>query len=99
MSKLPLEIDGETEIGEMCADRTGNARKFYQNSLLSIVTETNWDLPHLTSTEKSFKPFRDKHPFIIVGVDGALKSMRNLGFKTFSEFWDESYDEIEDCNL
>ena len=99
VSKLPLEIDGETEIGEMCADRTGNARKFYQNSLLSIVTETNWDLPHLTSTEKSFKPFRDKHPFIIVGVDGALKSMRNLGFKTFSEFWDESYDEIEDCHL
>lgn len=97
VEKLPLVIDGATEIAEMCADNSGNARVFYQNSLVSIVTETNWDIPHLTSTEKSFKPFRDKHPFIIVGVNGALKSMRNLGFKTFSEFWDESYDEIEDC--
>ena len=97
-NKLPLVIDGETEIGEMCADKSGNARVFYQNSLVSIVTETNWELPELTSTEKSFKPFKDKHPFIIVGVNGALKSMRELGFKTFSEFWDETYDEIQDCH-
>lgn len=96
VNKLPLVIDGETDIGEMCADKTGNARIFYQNSLISIVTETNWEIPHLTSTEKSFKPFRDKHPFIIVGVNGALKSMRSLGFMTFSEFWDESYDDIKD---
>jgi len=98
VNKLPLLIDGATEINEMCGDISGNARMFYQNSLLSIVTETNWDLPHLSCTEKSFKPFRDKHPFIIVGVNGALKSLRNLGFKTFSEFWDESYDEVTDCH-
>jgi hypothetical protein len=99
VSKLPLVIDGATEISEMCADKSGNARIFYQNSLISIVTETNWDIPHLTSTEKSFKPFKDKHPFIIVGVNGALKSMRKLGFITFSEFWDESYDEIQDPHM
>jgi len=98
VNKLPLVIDGVTELSEMCADKTGNARIFYQNSLVSIVTETNWELPHVTSTEKSFKPFRDKHPFIIVGVNGALKSMRKLGFMTFSEFWDESYDDITDYN-
>lgn len=97
--KLPLVIDGETEIGEMCQDTFAKARNFYQNSLVSIVTETNWDIPHLTSTEKSFKPYKEKHPFIIVGVNGALKSMRELGFQTFSEFWDESYDEIKDPHL
>ena len=96
VDKLPIEIDGATEITEMCADKSGNARVFYQQSLISLVTETNWDLPHLTSTEKSFKPFKDKHPFIIIGVNGALKSMRRLGFMTFSEFWDESYDEVKD---
>lgn len=97
--KLPLVIDGETEIGEMCQDTFAKARNFYQNSLVSIVTETNWDIPHLTSTEKSFKPFKEKHPFIIVGVNGALKSMRELGFQTFSEFWDESYDETKDPHV
>ena len=30
-----------------------------------------------------------------MGVAGALKAMREMGFKTFSEFWDESYDETE----
>lgn len=98
-AKLPLVIDGETEIGEMCQDTFGKARSFYQNSLVSIVTETNWDIPHLTSTEKSFKPFKEKHPFIIVGVNGALKSMRELGFKTFSDYWDESYDEIKNPHM
>lgn len=98
-SKLPLLIDGATDINEMCMDILGNAHKFYQNSLISIVTETNWDVPQLTSTEKSFKPFKNKHPFIIVGVNGALKSMRKLGFQTFSEFWDETYDEIPDSHL
>ena len=98
LTKLPLVIDGQTEINEMCTNGTGKAKSFYENSLVSIVTETNWDLELLSSTEKSFKPFAEKHPFIIVGVCGALKSMHELGFKTFDEFWDESYDEIIDFN-
>ena len=98
LKKLPLVIDGQTELQEMCTNATGKAKTFYENSLVSLVTETNWDLPHVTATEKTFKPFVEKHPFILVGVNGALKSMHELGFKTFSEFWDESYDEIEDFN-
>lgn len=35
----------------------------------------------------------------MVGVAGALRSMQNLGFKTFDEFWDESYDEEQDYKL
>ncbi len=95
MRKLPLVIDGETLIAQMCQDFNAAARDFYSNSLLSIVTETNFEQKELTLTEKSFKPSKEKHPFIILGVPGALKAMRELGFKTFSEFWDESYDETE----
>ena len=36
------------------------------------------------------------HPFVIVGKPGILKYLKSKGFKTFSDFWDESYDEIED---
>ena len=96
MDKLPLVIDGETRINQMCQDFDAAARNFYSNSLVSIVTETNFDHKELTLTEKSFKPSKEKHPFIIVGVPGALKAMREFGFKTFSEFWDESYDETTD---
>jgi hypothetical protein len=93
LEKLPLELDGETRINQMCQDFDGAARNFYQNSLLSVVTETNFENEELTLTEKAFKPSKEKHPFIIIGVNGSLKAMRDMGFKTFSEFWDESYDD------
>lgn len=96
LEKLPLVVDGETEINQMCQDFNAAARNFYKDSLVSIVTETNFELAELTLTEKSWKPLKEKHPFIIVGVPGALKAMRELGFKTFSDFWDERYDETED---
>lgn len=96
LSKLPLVLDGEREIQKMCQDFDAAARKFYKDSLVSIVTETNFDLQELTLTEKSFKPIKEKHPFIIVGVPGALKALKEFGYKTFSEFWDENYDSIED---
>lgn len=94
--KLPLVLDGETNIVNMCEDRDFSTRPYYQNSLVSIITETNFNLPEVTLTEKSFKPIKEKHPFIIAGVPGAIQSMRDLGYKTFSDFWAEDYDTIED---
>ena len=92
VNRLPLVIDGETDINVMCEDH-GFTRDFYSNSLVSIVTETNYEAKECTLTEKSFKPLYNKHPFIIIGAPGALQGLRDLGFKTFSEFWDESYDD------
>jgi hypothetical protein len=96
MSKLPLKIDEETQINQMCQDFDAAARPFYQNSLVSVVTETNFENLELTLTEKSFKPSKEKHPFIIVGVPGALKALKEMGFQTFDEFWDETYDQIHE---
>jgi hypothetical protein len=96
VSKLPLVLDGETNINQMCQDFDDATRPYYQNSLVSIVSETNFDSPEVTLTEKSFKPVKEKHPFITVGAPGTLRALKDMGFKTFSEFWDESYDNIVD---
>jgi hypothetical protein len=80
----------------MCQDYGNVTRSYYQQSLVSIVTETNFYDREVSLTEKSFKPTKEKHPFIIAGVRGVLKGMHDLGFRTFSEFWDESYDDIVD---
>ena len=96
LSKLPLVVDNESEIVQMCEDRNMLARKFYADSLISIVTETNYHANEVTLTEKAFKPAKEKHPFILVGAAGALQSMRDLGYKTFAEFWSEEYDTIKD---
>lgn len=95
-SKLPLVLDDEHNIVQMCSDEGNVNRHYYQNSLISIVTETNFYEPEVTLTEKSFKPLKEKHPFILVGVPGCLQGLRDLGYQTFSEFWDESYDTITD---
>jgi len=94
-SRLPLDIDGETDINKMCED-FGYTSEYYKQTLVSIVTETNFTANECTLTEKSFKPLLHKHPFIIFGVPGALQGLRDLGFQTFGQFWDESYDTTED---
>ena len=93
-SRLPLTIDNETNINQMCEDRGNVSRPYYQNSLVSLITETNFDDAEVTLTEKSYKPIKEKHPFIIAGVNGAIKGLHRAGFKTFGEFWDEGYDDI-----
>lgn len=95
-NKLPLVLDGETDTVRMCQDFDDANRQFYQNSLVSIVTETNFNADEVTLTEKSFKPSKEKHPFIIVGAPGAIQAFRDMGFRTFNEFWDENYDNIPD---
>lgn len=99
ISKLPLIVDGETDIVKMCQDFDRAAKTFYEDSLISIITETNFEVKELTATEKTWKPAKEKHPFIIVGTKGALKALHNFGFKTFNEFWDESYDDENNPNL
>jgi hypothetical protein len=96
-SRLPLVIDNETNINQMCEDRGNVSRPYYQDSLVSLITETNFDVDEVTLTEKSYKPIKEKHPFIIVGVNGALKGLQNAGFKTFGEFWNEEYDDITEA--
>lgn len=75
-----------------------NKDKFY-DSYLYIVTET-WFLEKETLflSEKTFKPITFLQPFIIIGSPGTLDLLRRLGYKTFNDFWDESYDDELDHN-
>lgn len=92
-----------------------NDIELFDNSYFSVVTETsyygyNYSFPksrcHVSPvepgvfiTEKTLKPISLNHPFIIVSVPHSLKALRNRGYKTFSPFIDEKYDEIVDDDL
>lgn len=71
-------------------------KRNYLNTYFSVITETIFYEYGNYISEKSFKGIAHMHPFVIVGKPGILKYLKSKGFKTFSEFWDESYDEIED---
>jgi len=70
----------------------------YQDTFFSVVTETGMGNP-LRVTEKIFKPISNRHPFLLVGCTGTLKYLRSIGYYTFPEMFDESYDDIEDMSL
>ncbi|PHY13373.1 hypothetical protein CSW58_06205 [Caulobacter sp. B11] len=69
--------------------------ELYRDSYFSVITESEVSMGDVARiTEKALKPFLGFHPFIIVGNPGALSMLRDLGFKTFHPFIDESYDRI-----
>jgi hypothetical protein len=68
----------------------------FAKSFLYVATETVFDYPHQLVTEKIFKSFINRRPFVVVGSAGMLQQLQRMGFKTFDRIIDESYDLIND---
>lgn len=65
---------------------------WYRSTYYSVVVETS-STGSIFLTEKTFKPIMYGHPFIIFGARHSLKTLRDFGFETFPELFDESYDD------
>jgi len=65
---------------------------------VNIVTETLFDTDSIFLSEKTYKPIYMCQPFIIFGNPHSLKKLKELGYKTFDKWWDESYDEELNVN-
>lgn len=96
---LPLNFDGITDSDEMTQDSGNLMTSWYAKSLISVVTETNFYENEITRTEKTYKPIRYKHPFILAGVVDGLKYLKKQGYKTFNQFWSERYDDLIEPNV
>ena len=71
----------------------------YDTSFFSIVNESQYGTySHCYLTEKTWKAIFNFHPVVIVGAKHSLKYLKERGFDTFGDIFDESYDEIEDGN-
>jgi len=101
--KLPIDIDqtdsdnhGPPGVGEgnFNADLPFQI-KHYRDTFFSVVfcAFPFDDACHLHSS--TFNPIYCGHPVIQFGPKGHLKELRKRGFKTFSKWWDESYDNID----
>lgn len=93
---LPLRIDFSDQTSIPNQSFVLSAVKETQESFCYLVTETCFWEQKYHLTEKIFKPIVSKMPFVLVGPAGNLKYLRSYGFKTFGDYWDESYDEIDD---
>jgi hypothetical protein len=70
----------------------------YEQTKVSIISETNDNNFEVFITEKLWKPVLMHHPFVVHGNLHYLKKIKELGFKTFDNVFDESYDNEQDPN-
>lgn len=95
-SKLPIELDTMNISNKSAFSASGTFKKeLFLNSCINIVTETSFENNELFISEKVLKPILMYQPFIAIAPYKYLNRLKEYGFKTFSEFWDESYDDIE----
>lgn len=64
----------------------------YRESFCTIITETFFESNFANFSEKTLDPILYGRPFILAAPPYTLKLLHDLGFKTFSKWWDESYD-------
>lgn len=92
-SKLPHSLQNEPGSTHSSVsawtDKNGDA---HSNSYFYICSETYVHGEYKSLTEKVFKPIVNFQPFLFMAYPGALKMLRDIGFKTFDGFIDESYD-------
>jgi hypothetical protein len=72
--------------------------EWYDDTYFSTVLETMQHGLCWWPTDKTFKACAYYHPFLIIGQHHTLKRLKELGFETYDNIFDESYDGIEDFN-
>ncbi len=75
-----------------CPSSSTTPLESYLTTFCAVVTESNFAHPFPMFSEKTVNAIKAGRPFIVASSAGTLEYLRQHGFKTFSEFWDESYD-------
>ena len=72
----------------------------FTDSYWNIVMETYLNATGgVFLTEKTFKPIKYGQPFVILGTTDSLQHLQEQGYKTFSPWIDESYDQEQDVRF
>ena len=93
---LPKVLDSFNLNDFDSINNSSGVEEFYANSLVHVIPETEFFGDFIHVTEKTWKAINFLQPFIVLATPGHLAYLRSIGFKTFGNFWDESYDDIED---
>ena len=75
--------------------------EWYNNTQFTLIAECFQDIVDADEdsvfiTEKTMKPIMYGHPFILMGDARSLKNLESWGFNTFSELFDQLYDNETD---
>lgn len=68
----------------------------YKECFVGVISETRYAQPTGNFSEKTLQCIGARTPFILAAPPYTLEYLKTLGFKTFSKYWSEDYDTIED---
>ena len=90
-----LQVVADKPLHDVNIDDRLITSNMYKDAFFSLVSETLFgdDKDSLFLTEKIFKPIAYRNPFMVVGTMGTLRHLHYLGYETFPEMFDESYDQ------
>jgi len=95
-SNLPIKIIAEDyRNGYINFDKAYELLPYYNEFFLDIVCETWHEGNCFMPTEKIGRALKTETPFIVYSGKNFLANLKKLNFKTFDNFWDESYDTYE----
>jgi hypothetical protein len=93
LALCPIKLPNETVTYPIYQHEFTDLRAVYLDFFIEIVCETYFTGNTFFPTEKIWRPMTMKTPFIVQGPQFFLHRLRNLGFKTFEQWWDEGYAE------
>ena len=94
--KLTHSIDQVMYYGERLSLSVIVPYSIYNQTNYSLVAETNFSNHYNFYTEKIVKPILAGRLFVVIAGQNYLKNLRSLGFLTFQDIINESYDSIKD---
>lgn len=92
-----------TQVPRYCDDLSNAERNnhstvvpyLFTDAYCNIVLESQFDVDQSGGafvTEKTFKPIKHGQLFFVAGGAGSLQALRDLGYQTFDDILDNSYD-------
>lgn len=95
-SNKPGEFDAYSTITGTDYHNVSNTIpiELYNQAYFQIVVERDLDIENFAPTEKVYKCLLTGMPFVSVGSYKFLSNLRRLGFTTYNDLWDESYDDV-----
>ena len=101
----PIQVEKIDSYPILCP-ATLNITKVYPDFFVELACNTHYTGNLFYVDEKIWRPMLMKTPFIIQGPQNFIGNLQQLGFKTFSNWWDEGYSEVPEdqqvsiiCNL
>jgi len=88
-----IEGIGKTTLDDESTNFLGE--ELIKDSFCSVITESEIEDTSLFLTEKIIKPILLCQPFLVLGSYKYYEMLQQLGFKTFSDFWDEGFESVK----